>query len=132
MLQQSSRGIGIVSLVPMNGWNANIVYEKLNIVTHKNSTFIAKQKNRGIEPFVSSNWEDIWMPLISGVGIATAVVEYASTKITSPAPPESGWAEEMPELKPAVDARYDYLHGRQKDDFLFRRRGRCTRQDERP
>ncbi len=101
MQQYSSRNVGIVSLVPMNGWNANIVYEKLNIVTHKNSTFIAKQKNRGIEPFVSSNWEDIWMPLISGVGIATAVVEYASTKITSPAPPESGWAEEMPELKPA-------------------------------
>ena len=88
--------LGIVSEVPMNGWNATITYEKLNLVTHKGGTFIAKRKNTGIAPLDTAEWEDVWMPLLNGVGISSAVVEYASGSTSSAMPPQVGWSSEIP------------------------------------
>ena len=88
--------LGIVSEVPMNEWSANISYEKLNIVTHKYSTFIAKRANKDIEPLVADGWKNVWMQLLSGVGIFSTVVEYASGDASSSTPPQEGWGPELP------------------------------------
>ena len=91
--------LGIVSPVPMNGWNNSINYEKLNIVTHKNGTFIAKQKNKGIEPLINSQWQTVWMPLLSGLGISNVVTEYALGSTSSSEPPQDGWGADIPVFK---------------------------------
>ena len=91
--------LGIVSEVPMNEWSAEVSYEKLNIVTYKNSTFIAKQKNMGIAPLEATGWENVWMQILSGAGISSTVVEYASGSTSSPTPPQNGWSASIPAFK---------------------------------
>ena len=97
-VSQSSqtKQLGIVSEVPMNEWNAEISYEKLNLVTYKNGTFIAKRKNKGIAPLDTMGWKDVWMPLLSGIGISSTVVEYATASVTLSTPPQNGWGTEIP------------------------------------
>ena len=90
--------LGVVSEVPMNAWGAEISYQKLNIVTHERQTFISKQPNKGIEPLKSSGWADVWMPLLNGVGISSATVEYALGAPDSNAPPADGWSTALPAL----------------------------------
>lgn len=58
--------LGIVAEVPMGDWARTVAYEKLNKVRYIQKggvgvTLLAKKANRGIEPFISSNWQDIWM-----------------------------------------------------------------------
>ena len=91
--------LGVVSGVPMNEWNVDISYEKLNIVTYKNSTFIAKRANKGIPPIDTPNWKDTWMVLLSGLGISTVVTEYALGSTSSSEPPQDGWSADIPALK---------------------------------
>lgn len=61
-----SEGLGNVSVVPMDFWNAITQYQKLNKVRYVSTggsgvTLLAKKANQGIEPFVSQGWQDIWM-----------------------------------------------------------------------
>ena len=97
-VSQSSqtKPLGIVSEVPMNEWNAAVSYEKLNLVTYKNATFIAKRANVNIPPLDTANWEETWMLLKSGIGISSVVVEYAKGDVTSSNPPQSGWSTDLP------------------------------------
>ncbi len=97
-VKQSSQTqqLGIVSEVPMNEWNAEISYEKLNLVTYKNSTFIAKRANKGTPPLDTPDWQDVWMMLKSGVGVSSAAVEYVLGDISSSVPPQDGWSTEIP------------------------------------
>lgn len=91
-----TKPIGIVSEVPMNEWDHAVSYEKLNLVTYKNATFIAKRANMNIPPFDTDGWENTWMLLRAGIGISATVVEYASGSTSSPTPPEKGWSSEFP------------------------------------
>lgn len=58
--------LGIVSVVPMDLWNATTQYQKLNKVRYVSTggsgvTLLAKKQNQGIEPFVSQGWQEVWM-----------------------------------------------------------------------
>lgn len=93
---QQIQQLGIVSEVPMNEWNAAVSYEKLNLVTYRNATFIAKRANVNIPPLDTPNWEETWMLLKSGIGISSVAVEYAKGDVTSSNPPQSGWSTNLP------------------------------------
>lgn len=61
-----SKDLGIVSVVPMDEWNATTPYQKLNKVRYVSTggsgvTLLAKQQNQGVEPFVSQGWQEVWM-----------------------------------------------------------------------
>lgn len=94
-----TQSLGIVSEVPMNEWNAAVSYEKLNLVTYKNATFIAKRANAGIPPLDTDGWQDVWMLLKAGVGISTTAVEYATSVTTITEPPQDGWETAFPIFK---------------------------------
>lgn len=63
-----TKNLGIVSPVPADEWNASTTYQKLNIVSHNDSVYIAKQGSTGIEPGVTTNWQTYWMFLVSSTG----------------------------------------------------------------
>ena len=61
-----TKELGIVSVVPMSEWNATTQYQKLNKVRYVNFgnsgvTLLAKKANKGIEPFISQGWQEVWM-----------------------------------------------------------------------
>ena len=91
--------LGIVSEVPMNEWDAAIPYEKLNLVTYKGGTFLAKRQNKNMPPLDTDGWRDIWMPLLNGVGISSSIVEYAVSDGQYKEPPKDGWGSEIPALE---------------------------------
>lgn len=64
----TTKNLGIVSPVPADEWNASTTYQKLNIISHNNGSYIAKQGSTGIEPGVTTNWETYWMLLVSSTG----------------------------------------------------------------
>ena len=66
--------IGIVSLVPMGAWRSDVFYEKLNMVTYKQRTFISKRQNNGIAPLDAANWDEVWMELLFGGGSSEGVI----------------------------------------------------------
>ena len=64
----TTKNLGIVSPVPADEWKASTTYQKLNIVSHNNGSYIAKQGSTGIEPGVTINWQTYWMLLVSTTG----------------------------------------------------------------
>lgn len=75
----TTKNLGIVSPVPADEWNASTTYQKLNIVSHNNGSYIAKQGSTGIEPGVTTNWETYWMLLVSATGGGGSDVEVVQT-----------------------------------------------------
>lgn len=63
----NTQNLGIVSPVAMGDWQENFPYQKLNIVRHNGSSYIAKSGNSGIEPGVESGWSAYWMLLNTDV-----------------------------------------------------------------
>ena len=74
-----TKNLGIVSPVPADEWNASTTYQKLNIVSHNNGSYIAKQGSTGIEPGVTTNWQTYWMLLVSATGGGGSDVEVVQT-----------------------------------------------------
>lgn len=64
-----TKNLGVVSPVPADEWNSSTTYQKLNIVSHNNGAYIAKQGSTGIEPGVTTNWQTYWMLLVDGSGV---------------------------------------------------------------
>lgn len=66
-ISDSKRGyeqiIGTVSPVPVGAWQRGKVYEKLNIVTTSNASFMAKTANINIQPEVTADWDKYWLML---------------------------------------------------------------------
>lgn len=89
--------LGIVSEVPMDAWSADVSYEKLNIVTYNNGTYLAKRTNKGVPPLTGEDWGSCWMPLLNGVGITSIITEYAQSNSQTSAP-TGGWASTMPDV----------------------------------
>lgn len=61
-----TKDLGTVSEVPMGDWNVTTQYQKLNKVRYVSTsgsgiTLLAKKANKGVEPFVSQGWQDVWM-----------------------------------------------------------------------
>lgn len=56
--------LGIVSIVPMGAWSASTTYQKLNLVRHNGVAYLAFGSSIAVEPGVSANWENIWMPVV--------------------------------------------------------------------
>ena len=75
----TTKNLGIVSPVPADEWNASTTYQKLNIVSHNNGSYIAKQGSTGIEPGVTTNWQTYWMLLVSATGGGGSDVEVVQT-----------------------------------------------------
>lgn len=74
-----TKNLGIVSPVPADEWNASTTYQKLNIVSHNNGSYIAKQGSTGIEPGVTTNWQTSWMLLVSATGGGGSGVDVVQT-----------------------------------------------------
>lgn len=74
-----TKNLGIVSPVPADEWNASTTYQKLNIVSHNDSVYIAKQGSTGIEPGVTTNWQTYWMFLVSSTGGGGSGVDVVQT-----------------------------------------------------
>lgn len=53
--------LGVVSMVPMDDWDATVTYQKLNYVRHKGANYMAKGPSLNVEPGVTQNWEAVWM-----------------------------------------------------------------------
>ena len=53
--------LGIVSIVPMDDWNADTQYQKLNLVRHNGATYLAKGGSKNVEPGVTQDWQNSWM-----------------------------------------------------------------------
>ena len=53
--------LGIVSIVPMDDWNADTQYQKLNLVRHNGATYLAKGGNKNVEPGAAADWQNSWM-----------------------------------------------------------------------
>jgi hypothetical protein len=63
-MQSQTTQIGIVSPVIKGEWKSTVTYNKLNIVTHNDVSFIAYGTVTGIvEPGVTAGWESYWMKL---------------------------------------------------------------------
>lgn len=61
-----TKDLGTVSEVPMGEWNIDTPYKKLNKVRYVSTggsgvTLLAKKASKGIEPFVSQGWQEVWM-----------------------------------------------------------------------
>lgn len=64
--EQIVKVLGVTAPVPMETWQSNLTYRKLNIVRNSNgSTYIAKKDNTGIEPGITNGWEDVWQYILS-------------------------------------------------------------------
>lgn len=74
-----TKNLGIVSPVPADDWIASTTYQKLNIVSHNDSVYMAKQGSTGIEPGVTTNWQTYWMFLVSSTGGGGSGVEVVQT-----------------------------------------------------
>ncbi|MBR5286197.1 MAG: hypothetical protein IKU30_04800 [Clostridia bacterium] len=57
--------LGIAAPVPMGAWNQNTTYQSLNIVSTVNGAYMAKQTSTGVEPEVTSGWQNYWLLLVS-------------------------------------------------------------------
>lgn len=55
--------LGIVSVVPKGEWNASASYQKLNVVRHNGSSYMAIVPSTNIEPGVSVSSSSYWMLL---------------------------------------------------------------------
>lgn len=66
----TTKNLGIVSPVPKGLWSASTMYQKLNIVTHNNSVYIAVQSSQAVEPNVATNWSQYWILLTRGFVIS--------------------------------------------------------------
>lgn len=53
--------LGIVSIVPMDDWNADTQYQKLNLVRHNGAAYLAKGGSKNVEPGVTQDWQSSWM-----------------------------------------------------------------------
>lgn len=53
--------LGIVSIVPMDDWNADTQYQKLNLVRHNGAAYLAKGRSKNVEPGVTQDWQNSWM-----------------------------------------------------------------------
>ena len=53
--------LGVVSIVPMDDWNADTQYQKLNLVRHNGATYLAKGGSKNVEPGVTQDWQNSWM-----------------------------------------------------------------------
>lgn len=73
-----TKNLGIVSPVPKGVWDANTVYQKLNIVSYNGSSYMAKQSSKAIEPGKSNNWELYWMFMVD-INAAKPYIVQAST-----------------------------------------------------
>ena len=65
----TTNNIGIVAPVAKVTWDSETTYQQLNIVLHGSESYIAKAGSTGIEPGVTSGWENSWQLLATGVGI---------------------------------------------------------------
>lgn len=55
-----SKVLGWTAPIPAGDWDGSKTYNPLNLVRHKTASFIAKSENKGIEPRVTTGWENVW------------------------------------------------------------------------
>ena len=59
-----TQDLGIVSEVPMGDWSATTQYYKLNTVRYGGATYKAKKQNQGVEPTVTTGWQQVWQVVV--------------------------------------------------------------------
>lgn len=55
-----TKELGITTNVPMGEWNDTTPYKKLNIVRSNGASYQAKKDNQGVEPTVTTGWQEVW------------------------------------------------------------------------
>lgn len=68
-----TKNLGIVAPVPVGNWSAELLYQKLNIVRHNDSSYMATQSSVATEPGVATNWAQYWQLLVKD-GSGTEVI----------------------------------------------------------
>lgn len=68
-----TKNLGIVAPVPVGEWNAETTYQKLNVVRHNGSSYMATQSSVATEPGVATNWAQYWQLLVKD-GNGTEVI----------------------------------------------------------
>ena len=59
----TNKNLGIVSIVPKDNWSSTETYQRLNLVRHKNASYMAKLASKNVEPGVATYWTQYWMLL---------------------------------------------------------------------
>lgn len=62
--------MGTVTPVPRDAWMNDVIYQRLNIVTHNAKTYIAKKSSINVRPAIDDGWETYWMELLSGGSVS--------------------------------------------------------------
>lgn len=68
-----TKNLGIVAPVAVGEWNAGTTYQKLNVVRHNDSSYMATQSSVATEPGVATNWAQYWQLLVKD-GSGTEVI----------------------------------------------------------
>lgn len=59
---------GRILIIPRGDYNANSTYEKLDLVKHKGTSWLAKKNATGVEPSEGEYWQDVFdMELVNNL-----------------------------------------------------------------
>ena len=83
MANTQTQNLGTVSNVPMGDWNATTQYQKLNTVRSHSATYQAKKNNQGIEPTVTSGWQEVWQVIAYDGGAVEPNGDYPEMTVGS-------------------------------------------------
>lgn len=93
-----TKDLGIVTNVPMGDWNATTPYMKLNMVRSHNATYQAKKNNQGVEPTVTTSWQDVWQVVAyDGRGVSNTEVSYQAGTSNNVIP-TGEWTSDIPDV----------------------------------
>lgn len=59
--------LGKVSIVNKGAYSAGNSYTPLNLVTNRGGSFLCKENAGGVEPGVTSGWENYWVNITQGI-----------------------------------------------------------------
>lgn len=57
--------LGVIAPVPKGEWNGETIYQPLNIVRLREALYMAIETSQGIEPLVTTGWQNYWMLLFN-------------------------------------------------------------------
>ena len=57
--------LGVIAPVPKGEWNGETNYQPLNIVRLREALYMAIEPSQGIEPLVTTEWQNYWMLLFN-------------------------------------------------------------------
>ncbi len=94
----NNQPIGTVCPVPMGEWQANVPYEKLNIVRYNGASYMAKKPNQDFEPTVKQGWQEVWQIIVyDGKGVSSTSIAYQAG-LSNAVIPTGEWTTDIPNV----------------------------------